>query len=68
MTTTTDHSPDAVRLVRYGQLPVKFSRTHLDRLEKAGRFPRRVHVGPHTVAWIEDEINQWIAARLSERD
>jgi prophage regulatory protein len=33
-----------------------------------GRFPRPVPVGERAVGWIEDEINEWIAARIAERD
>jgi len=45
-----------------------FSRMHLDRLEKVGKFPKRVRLAPMTVAWLEDEIDQHIAAKLAERD
>jgi len=31
-------------------------------------FPRRVKLGPNSVAWPEDEIEGWCAARLAERD
>jgi len=35
---------------------------------KKGRFPKQVPIGPHRVAWIEDEIEAWQQARISERD
>lgn len=35
---------------------VGYSRMHVDRLEKAGQFPKRVHLGPNSVAWIEAEV------------
>lgn len=41
---------------------------HLWRLEKAGRFPRRMKLGPNSVGWLESEIDEWIASRLTERD
>ena len=47
---------------------VGYSDQHLRRLEKAGRFPARVALGPGRVAWPEDEIRAWAAARLAERD
>ena len=37
-------------------------------LERRGKFPPRVQVGPNTVAWLESEIKQWIAERVAERD
>lgn len=34
----------------------------------AGTFPRPVKVGPRTAAWIEAEVDYWIADRIRERD
>jgi prophage regulatory protein len=36
-------------------------------LEQRRQFPQRVLLGPRTVAWREDEINEWIAARTGPR-
>jgi len=47
---------------------VRFSRGHLHRLMKSGRFPRPVKVGENRNAWIESEVDAWIAARIAERD
>jgi prophage regulatory protein len=33
-----------------------------------GRFPRQVRVSPMTVAWLEDELVQWQAERIAQRD
>jgi prophage regulatory protein len=47
------------KLLRFADLKpekgVPWSRMHLDRLEKAGKFPKRVKLSPSTVAWIEEE-------------
>lgn len=45
-----------------------YSRAHLDRLETEGRFPKRVRLGQARVAWVEEEVDDWIAARVAERD
>lgn len=37
---------------------VGYSKMHIWRLEKAGQFPRRVKLGPHRVAWVEEEIEE----------
>jgi prophage regulatory protein len=42
---------------------IPWSRMHVDREEKAGRFPRRRQLGPNTVAWVEKEIDEWMASR-----
>jgi prophage regulatory protein len=47
---------------------VGYSSVHLARLEKAGTFPKRVRLGANAVGWVEHEIHEWIAARVSERD
>ncbi|MFO1037302.1 MAG: AlpA family phage regulatory protein [Geminicoccaceae bacterium] len=39
---------------------VPYTRQHLLRLEKDGRFPPRIKVGPGRVAWLESEVNAWI--------
>ena len=36
---------------------------HLLNLEKAGKFPQRVQLGPNAVGWYEDEIDEWLAQR-----
>jgi prophage regulatory protein len=32
-----------------------------------GRFPSPVRIGPRAVAWVEEEIDAWIDARIAER-
>lgn len=39
----------------------------IDRLEARGDFPARVRLGPNSVAWLEEEVEQWIEARLRAR-
>lgn len=41
---------------------------HLYRLEKSGRFPKRIHLGEASVGWLEHEIDSWLAERIAERD
>lgn len=47
---------------------VLYSFAHIDRLEKAGKFPKRVTLGPNRVGWIEQEILDWIKNLVEERD
>jgi prophage regulatory protein len=44
------------------------SKTHTYRLINAGNFPRPVPLGPHRVAFLESEVEAWMAARLQARD
>ena len=47
---------------------VLYSPAHIDRLEKAGRFPKRVQLGPCRVGWVESEVLDWLQERISARD
>jgi prophage regulatory protein len=58
-------------LVSYDSLAVKgitLSKVQLWRLEKDGRFPKRVQISHARVAWVESEIDAWIAARINARE
>lgn len=58
------------QLITLGELLdiVPFSRQHILRLEKKGRFPRRLRLGDNRVAWLRAEIEQWINAKVAERE
>jgi len=60
--------PAPRRLIRKPELlrRVPYSDTTIWREEKAGRFPRRVQLGPGAVGWYEDEIDAWINARIRQ--
>jgi prophage regulatory protein len=47
---------------------VLYSPAHIDRLEKAGLFPKRVRLGPGRVGWIEDEVLDWLQRKINARD
>ncbi|MCX8964981.1 helix-turn-helix transcriptional regulator [Erwinia psidii] len=34
----------------------------------AGEFPKGFRVGLRRVGWFEDEVNNWLAKRLAERE
>ena len=60
-----------MRFYRYDELKtvgIPFSRVHCDRLQRAGKFPRKIHLGGNTVVYRADEIDAWIDARIAERD
>ena len=43
------------------------SRSQIYLLEANGRFPRRIPLGPRSVAWDAGEVAQWQADRLEHR-
>jgi prophage regulatory protein len=47
---------------------VLYSPQHIARLERAGQFPKRVHLGPARVGWVEAEVLDWLRQRLANRD
>jgi prophage regulatory protein len=47
---------------------IKWSRQHLGRLERRGKFPKRTKIGPNTIDWVEDEIDGWLAEKRAARD
>ena len=47
---------------------IPYSDMHIWRLEKVGKFPRRIKLGDQRVGWSFQEIQDWIAARKAERD
>ncbi len=60
-----------MRLLRFRELKalkgVPWSRVHIDRLERLGKFPLRIRLGANTVAWREDEIDKMIAEKSAAR-
>ena len=45
-----------------------YSLNHIRRLEASGDFPKRVRIGANRVAWVREEIDQWIEARVNARN
>jgi prophage regulatory protein len=61
----------APRLIPYEALAAKcitYSKPHLWRLERAGKFPKRVPIGASRYAYVEAEIDEHIAQKIAERD
>ncbi|WP_439925588.1 helix-turn-helix transcriptional regulator [Nitrobacter sp. JJSN] len=58
------------KLIDYADLAdrgINASMVTLWRWEKAGKFPKRVRISHLKVAWVEDEVDQHIAARIAAR-
>ena len=65
---TTKPRPE-VRLIRKQQLlkKVQLSDPTVWRMEREGRFPKRLQIGANSVAWIEAEVDEWIANLAATR-
>ena len=58
------------RLLTYPELRemgVVYTRQHLSTLEAACKFPKRVALGEARVAWVEQEVIDWIEAKMAAR-
>jgi prophage regulatory protein len=40
---------------------------HIRRLEIAGQFPKRIQLGACRVAWVAEEVDDWIEERIANR-
>ncbi len=51
--------------LRFPQLKamVGLSRATIWRLERLGQFPKRRQISPRTVAWLREEVDDWIKQR-----
>jgi len=73
------HTPQK-RFIRLPEVLTRtgYGRTTIYRKMEEGTFPRSVKLGgppidpnvldSRAVAWIEDEVDQWIESRIEERD
>jgi len=37
------------------------------RMEKLGKFPKRIQLGGNSVGWFSNEINDWLAKKADDR-
>ena len=66
----TRQQPDAAhRELRFLRFPAVRARTGLSRstiwrLERQGSFPRHRRISRNAVAWVEDEVTEWMRSKL----
>ena len=67
---STRQQPDvAPRELRFLRFPAVRARTGLSRstiwrLERQGSFPRHRRISRNAVAWVEDEVAEWMRSKL----
>jgi len=63
-----EHVQQQTALIRRKEVErlTALSRSRIYDLMKQGAFPKPVQLGAMSVAWLEIEIREWIAARISE--
>jgi prophage regulatory protein len=57
------------KLIRLGTVLslTGLSRSSVYAYVAAGTFPASVNIGARSVAWVESDVNDWIAARIMEQ-
>jgi prophage regulatory protein len=58
------------KIVGFKGLPeygITWSRVHVSRLEKEGKFPKHINLAPQSIGWLEEEILAWIEERAAAR-
>lgn len=69
MSRSPNDGMERLRIIPWDELQrvVPYSRQHVSRLEKAGKFPKRVQVGEGRIGWFKFQIDAWLIerARLS---
>lgn len=60
----------STRLIRLGEVKHRtgYGKSSIYNGIAEGTFPRPVPLGPRAVAWVEDEVQEWIDARIRDRD
>jgi prophage regulatory protein len=62
----TPMSSRPIRLLRLPQVidTTGLSKTTIYALQAEGDFPMRVKITAHSVAWVEEEVQAWLTARI----
>ena len=47
---------------------IGFGESMLNEMINEGSFPKPARIGSRAVRWSENEVDEWIAARLAERE
>lgn len=58
-----------VRVIRKPELfkKVGLSDATIWRLERAGKFPKRLQLGGNSTGWLEHEVDQWLSEKAEAR-
>ena len=60
---------DQMQLLRLPEVKERtgLSRSVIYEFISKGRFPKPVKITPRAVAWVDEEVDQWIQERVQER-
>jgi predicted DNA-binding transcriptional regulator AlpA len=46
---------------------VSYTRKHITDLEKRGEFPMHFQLGPNSIGWVAEEVDNWVEERIRRR-
>lgn len=60
------HRTRPIRMLRLGQViaATGLGKTKIYELQSEGQFPMRVKLTTHSVAWVEEDVQAWLARRI----
>ncbi|KNH11817.1 transcriptional regulator [Vibrio lentus] len=69
-TRTTKQLPTTCRLMRMKEVirVTGMSRSFIYKRINEGEFPTAISLSAKSVAWVEEEVQQWIASKIQQRD
>ena len=67
MTTSKNQQNENVRLIRRKEVQAKtgLGASSIYAMMKQGKFPKAITLSERRVAWIESDVDQWIAERIA---
>ena len=65
--TVTSARTGRIRILRLGQVldVTGLGKTKIYELQSEGNFPMRVQITAHSVGWIEEDVQAWLAERVA---
>ena len=65
--TVTSARTGRIRILRLGQVldVTGLGKTKIYELQSQGNFPMRVQITAHSVGWIEEDVQAWLAKRVA---
>ena len=65
--TVTSARTGRIRILRLGQVldVTGLGKTKIYELQSEGNFPTRVQITAHSVGWIEEDVQAWLAERVA---
>lgn len=66
MANTTSNTPNTLIKLPEVKRRTTLSTSEIYRRLEAGTFPKQIKLGAKAVAWLEHEVDAWIAERVAE--